>query len=136
MNNQITHLPSALREMAVQHFVLLESKNLAKKRDSLPLNLSGYSDVMFLVADLVKVCMLALEGETSCTRIPEPMVNISGVLGIVLDLIPYEEADLLDKIRDLVLQPEGMQDEEEGFILENIFLTMPRVLREELGIEN
>lgn len=136
MNNSITHLPPTLRQIAEKHFVLLESKNSKKKLDTIQLNLSGYSDVMYLIADIVKVCMLALEGETSCTRIPEPMVNISGVLGIVLDLIPYEEADLLDKIREAVLQPEGMQVEEEEFILENLFLVMPRVLREELGIEN
>ncbi|WP_412476766.1 hypothetical protein [Flavobacterium sp. TBRC 19031] len=88
----LTHLPQPLRELAAKHFALLESQNPKKGLDTLQLNLSGYSDVMFLMADIVKVCMLALEGETSSSRIPEPATNISGVLGIILDLIPYEEA--------------------------------------------
>lgn len=131
MTNKIHHLSPALREMAAKHFVLLESKNLAKKRDALQLNLSGYSDVLFLIADITKVCMLALDNESSCSRIPEPSTNIRGVLGIILDLLPYEEADFLDMIREAVLQPVAM--EEEGFVLENLYLVMPEVLREEMG---
>ncbi len=130
MTNQITHLPSDLREMAAKHFVLLESKNIAKKRDTISLNLSGYSDVMFLVADIVKVCILALESEPIEGRIPEPTTNISGVLSIILDLLPYEEADLLDHIREAVLQPNETHTEEpEHFILENIFLMPPTSLQ-------
>ncbi len=81
---------------------------------------------MFLIADIVKVCILALEGDTSCNRIPEPTTNISGVLGIILDLVPYEEADLLDHIREAVLQPtdEPTEDRADN-ILENLFLTLP-----------
>ena len=105
----LTHLPQPLRELAAKHFALLESQNPKKGLDTLQLNLSGYSDVMFLMADIVKVCMLALEGETSSSRIPEPATNISGVLGIILDLIPYEEAELLDTIRQQLLKPSEEQ---------------------------
>ena len=131
MTNQITNLPSALREIAAKHFVLLESKNIAKKRDVIELNLSGYSDVMFLIADIVKVSILALDGAQieSSSRIPEPTTNISGVLGIILDLLPYEEADLLDHIREVVLQPETQTEEIEEYFLENIFLTIPASLK-------
>ena len=131
MTNQITNLPSALREIAAKHFVLLESKNIAKKRDVIELNLSGYSDVMFLIADIVKVSIMALDGAQieSSSRIPEPTTNISGVLGIILDLLPYEEADLLDHIREVVLQPETQTEEIEEYFLENIFLTIPASLK-------
>ena len=125
MNTKINHLPEPLRQLAEKHFVLLESQNIKKKRDTIQLNLSGYSDVMFLIADIVKVCILALEGDTSCNRIPEPTTNISGVLGIILDLVPYEEADLLDHLREAVLQPTDEPTENgEDYILENIFLSM------------
>lgn len=126
MNTKINHLPEPLRQLAEKHFVLLESQNIKKKRDTIQLNLSGYSDVMFLIADIVKVCILALEGDTSCNRIPEPTTNISGVLGIILDLVPYEEADLLDHIREAVLQPTDEPTEDRAdYILENLFLTQP-----------
>jgi hypothetical protein len=125
MKNEIPYLTPELRELAEMYFIMLKSESRAKKRDTLQLNLSGYADVMYLIADITKVCMMALEYETSCTRIPEPMVNISGVLGIILDLIPYEEADLLDKIREAVLLPEMAEPVEEDYILENLFLTLP-----------
>lgn len=130
--NEPLYLPESLREMAANHFRLLESKHIAKKRDTLELHLSGYSDVMYLVADIVKVCILALDSEPISGRIPEPTINISGVLGIVLDLLPYEEADLLDKIRTAVLQPEVLE-EEHDILLENLFLTMPKELEAQLG---
>jgi hypothetical protein len=128
MTQTIHQLPPALRQMAEKHFVLLESKNRAKKRDTLSLHLSGYSDVMFLIADIVKVSLLALDCESSSTRIPEPNANISGVLSIILDLLPYEEAELLDQIREAVLQPTEAPLMEE-YLLENIFLTVPRELQ-------
>jgi len=128
MTKTIPQLPPALRQMAEKHFVLLESKNRAKKRDAVALHLSGYSDVMFLIADIVKVSLLALEFETSSTRIPEPNANISGVLRIILDLLPYEEAELLDHIREAVLQPTETPMMEE-YLLENIFLTVPAGLQ-------
>ena len=135
MTNQIKHLPPELRQMAEKHFVLLESQNVKKKRDTIQLNLSGYSDVMFLIADIVKVCILALEGDTNCNRIPEPTTNISGVLGIILDLVPYEEADLLDHLREAVLQPIDEQTEErEDYILENLFLFIPKQLKEGINL--
>lgn len=132
MKDEIVKLTPELRELAEKYFVMLKSENNTNKRDTLQLNLSGYTDVMYLIADIVKVCMLALEGETSSSRITEPQVNISSVLGIILDLIPYEEADLLDKIREAVLGPEQVVQEEE-FILENIFLNVPYDLYKELN---
>jgi hypothetical protein len=128
MTQTIPQLPPALRQMAEEHFVLLESRNSAQKRDAVALHLSGYSDVMFLIADIVKVSLLALDCETGSTRIPEPNANISGVLGIILDLLPYEEAELLDRIREAVLQPTEPPPMEE-YLLENIFLTVPTELQ-------
>jgi hypothetical protein len=82
---------------------------------------------MQLIGDLVKVSILAMgDGEPySSAHIPQPLVNISGVLGIILDLIPYEEADLLDQLRAAVLEPDLVGVEEEDFMVENLFLTMP-----------
>lgn len=130
MNNII--LPPNLREQLQNRFILLNSVNAAKKRDTIELNLSGYSDVMYLIADIVKVSILALDGDHSYERIPEPVINICGVLGIILDLIPYEEADILDALRQAVLVPEEHQEKEihqkESYIIENYFLTPPSSL--------
>jgi hypothetical protein len=116
------HLTENLRELAQKHFVLLEPANIAKKRDNITLNVSGYSDVMYMIADLTKVCILAMgDGNYhSSAHIPSPESNISGVLSIILDLIPYEEIDLLDKIREAFLNPEPKEEPDWDFILATI----------------
>src|SRR6476620_2640895 len=116
-------LPENLRAIAARHFVLLEPENVKKQRDMISLRLSGYSDVSHLIADIVKVCILALgDGNSySSAHIPTPESNISGVLAIILDLIPYEEMDLLDAIRHDVLNP-VVEEEDWDFILRSVSL--------------
>lgn len=63
----------------------------------------------------------------SSAHIPSPESNISGVLAIILDLLPYEESDLLDMIRRDVLSPESDVEEDWEFILETISLTPPQL---------
>jgi len=113
-------LPDHLRALAEKHFVLLHAENTERKRDSLRLNLSGYADVANLTADIVKVCLLALDNEAGHPHVPEPHLNISGVLSTVLDLIPYEEYELLDRIRHSMLTP---REEDWDFILETVRVT-------------
>ena len=126
------HMPEQLRELAKKHFVMLESHNVIKKCDTLQLRLSGYADVMYLISDIVKTCILALnDGGSNYNRnIPEPDTNISGVLGIILDLVPYEEADLLDKLRESVLNPSTAESDtafsvDDEILYENLFLSPP-----------
>lgn len=127
-------LNETLRSVANKHLVLLESHNSNRKSDTVQLRLSGYADVMYLISDIVKVCILALDdgGSHDNVHIPEPGSNISGVLGIILNLIPYEEADLLDKIRESVLsEPENAAEnlaEAVGDAYDDIFLSMPQEL--------
>jgi len=121
------HLPDNLRQIAQEHFVLLEPENIAKKRDTVEIRLSGYSDVTHLIGDIVKVCILAMgDGSPQTTaHIPSPESNISVVLPIILDLLPYEESDLLDRIRHDVLNPETFEETDWDLILETISLTPP-----------
>ncbi|GGK16559.1 hypothetical protein GCM10007962_08600 [Yeosuana aromativorans] len=72
----------------------------------------GYLDLSFMISNLLKVCILAMEVEYFPTRsIPEPEHNIREVLGYILDMIPHNEMELLDVIRDLALEPETIADE-------------------------
>lgn len=125
-------LPENLRLLAEKHFVLLEPENISKKRDTVSLRLSGYGGVANLIADLVKVCILALgDGNPySPAHIPQPESNVSGVLSIILDLLPYEEFDLLDTIREAVLNPKAPGEEQwdDDFMLESVSLLPPLAL--------
>lgn len=116
--------PEFLNAIKGQFQLLDRMKTNNRKIDRVELHLSGYEDVMHLVSDIVKVCILALEGETSYLRIPEPTHNICGVLAIVLDLIPYEEAGLLDMIREQLLDPKERKAEEPEYLIENYCLSV------------
>ena len=55
--------------------------------------------LMFLIENLIKVSVLALEGMDSCSdrQIKEPERSVSDVLRHALDLIPIEEQEFIDK---------------------------------------
>lgn len=121
------YIPDDLRQLAEKHFVLLQRPNPARKHDTISLRLSGYGDAIYLMADLVKVCLLALENTEGhpSAHIPKPETNISGVLAVVLDLIPYEEADLLDTLREATLNPVPPEEEDWDFIYTTITFSPP-----------
>jgi len=113
-------IPEALAAAAAGHFRLLERVNSKRQLDNVTLSVSGYEGVMYLIADLVKVSILALEA--SHPAVPDPAANISGVLSVIPDLLPYEEASLLDKVRNAILSP---PEEDWDFILESVSLRRP-----------
>tara|TARA_Y100001934_G_C11612240_1_gene432686 strand:+ start:83 stop:412 length:330 start_codon:yes stop_codon:yes gene_type:complete len=62
--------------------------------------------LMFLIENLIKVSVLALEGMDSCSdrQIKEPERSIADVLRHALDLIPMEEQEFIDKITEVLNQ--------------------------------
>ncbi|NUY82676.1 hypothetical protein HUK80_17370 [Flavobacterium sp. MAH-1] len=110
-----------LNHLVKNHFTLLQSENPKKNLDSVSIRLSGYADVIDLTADLLKVSMMALDTNSP---FPEPEANIRGVLSIVLDLLPYEEAALLDKLRHQILSP---SEPDWNFILQTVTLSPPPI---------
>jgi len=56
-----------------------------------------------MISNLIKVCITALEADCFPSRaVPQPEHNIRQVLGYILDMMPYEEMEFLDKIRDML----------------------------------
>lgn len=90
-----------------KHFPLLTPANKKNTTFSLELRVSGYNDTMHYMAHLIKVCIMALEAQDtfSSPLIPQPEVNISSVMELLLNMIPYEETELLDKIHADYLNP-------------------------------
>ena len=64
----------------------------------------SYSDLMFLVTNLIKVSALALEKNEGVSEqeIPDAQYNVLQVLLHALQLIPVEELELLDGISELI----------------------------------
>lgn len=92
-----------LKELEKMYFHALKPYIPEKGLYSTELITEGYCETSFMISDLIKVCITALENENFSTRsVPQPHSNISGVLGYILDLIPHDEMEFLDKVRKLL----------------------------------
>lgn len=102
-NNDESSLFGLLKELEKMHFHALKPYIPEKGPYSVELITKGYQETSFMISDLIKVCITALENENFSTRsVPQPHYNISQVLGFILDLIPHDEMEFLDKVRKLL----------------------------------
>ncbi|MEN3322220.1 HEPN domain-containing protein [Mariniflexile soesokkakense] len=102
-----TELSNFIKLLSTKDFLTLKPYPYKKGLYSIGIVTEGYLETSFMISNLLKVCILAMEYEYVPTRsIPDPMHNVKEVLGYALDLIPHEEMELLDVLRDLALKPE------------------------------
>jgi hypothetical protein len=87
-----------LTESARLGFSMLKPHSHNNNKLEASIGIDGYQELMFLITDLIKVSLLALEAEdpSQSDEIRNPNSNIAGVLALVLQLIPYEELQMLD----------------------------------------
>jgi hypothetical protein len=127
MKTDLLQLNSFQREFARKHLSLL-SREAASERRIINLRVSGYNEVMHLISDIVKVSILALSAENTVglQNIPEPNANIGGVLSLIFDLLPYDEAALLDLLHTKILEPwNDPENERIDWEEDNIWLLPP-----------
>ncbi|WP_339919609.1 hypothetical protein [uncultured Flavobacterium sp.] len=99
-----------LKTLARKSFIVLKPDD-RKGHYNITLPVKSYTELHLFILDIVKLSLLALDAEQeSVTSIKNPCVAIRGVLEIVLQLVPLEEAELLDKIHQLVF--DGVEDSE------------------------
>ena len=92
-----------ISELAKEHFHTLKRYPSKKELYTVNLITEGYLETSFMISSLLKVCITALDAErTPNSVVPEPEQNIREVLGYILNMIPYEEMEFLDKIRNLL----------------------------------
>ncbi|MDO6601661.1 hypothetical protein [Arenibacter palladensis] len=92
-----------ISELAQEHFHTLKRYPSKKELYTVNLITDGYLETSFMISSLLKVCITALDAEcTPNSVVPEPEQNIREVLGYILNMIPYEEMEFLDKIRDIL----------------------------------
>ena len=90
-------------ELAKEHFHTLKRYPSKKELYTVNLITDGYLETSFMISSILKVCITALDAErTPNNVVPEPEQNIREVLGYVLNMIPYEEMEFLDKIRHVL----------------------------------
>jgi HEPN domain-containing protein len=102
-----TELLNFIKSLSGKDFSTLKPYPFKKGLYTIGMVSEGYLETSFMISNLLKVCIIAMEAECCSTRsIPEPEHNIKEVLGYILDIIPHNEMELLDTIRDLALYPE------------------------------
>ena len=89
-----------------QHHMLHLTPDNSRKRKCYKgtYRVDSYLDLMFLIINLIKVCIVALEeNEQLCDlEVPNPKYNVMEVLRFVTQLIPSEELALVDKLSELL----------------------------------
>lgn len=69
------------------------------------LKISRYTELNSMLSDILKVSILALEHDLPYVSqtIPNPEINVMGLLEMALQLLPYREVELLDEIHQFYL---------------------------------
>ena len=99
-----------LEFLAQEHFRSLRPQKMGFGVEHF--QVKGYQDLLIHVEALINVCVLAL-GNPNAENHPnirEPHVHIQTVLEVAAQLIPFEEAKLLDQMRELIWKVEGASD--------------------------
>lgn len=96
-----------VKALANNKFHVLKPCDKRKGNFNLSLQIDSYIELHFLILDIVKVSLAALDAENEeVTDVKNTNNAVRGVLQFVLQMVPLEEMDFLDKIREMILADE------------------------------
>lgn len=85
-----------------------------KNSYNLQFHIHGYSDSFYLIIDLLKTAMLAIDGlEANNVKDMDREQYIASLLKVIEKLIPIEEAALLDELHEQYWDERRQSDSEE-----------------------
>ena len=92
-----------LKELATHTFHVIEPCKNRKGKATVQISMNSYAELSWYLIDVIKVSVAALDAEhESVTDVRNIPSAVSGVLAKLLNIIPLEEMDLLDKTREMV----------------------------------
>ncbi|WP_418502368.1 HEPN domain-containing protein [Flagellimonas sp.] len=92
-----------LRELEWKYCGTLDPSQEREGHYSLKLINAGYQETMLMITNLIKVCMMAIEYPHGASKwLQEPDIVIADTMGHILDLMPYDEMEFLDEVRQLL----------------------------------
>lgn len=92
----------------IKYFTKLKPDSKKEDLFNVEIKVSCYNELNLMVADLIKVSILALDSEPPYISgsIRNPQINIMTLLEIALQLLPHGEIELLDELHKLYLKQE------------------------------
>ncbi|WP_268846868.1 hypothetical protein [Flavobacterium aestivum] len=99
MESNTIKITQDLEELATQLFTTLAPNKLEKGLYTASFSVCDYSHLMFIITDLMKLCVSAIEDESEFGSYSK--INIAQILKIVIELLPTDEAAFLDKSREI-----------------------------------
>lgn len=94
-----------LKELAKNSFPVVKPCKNRKGKATVEIPVNSYAELSYFLIDVLKVTVAALEADSEGVGTVRNVPNaVSGVLEKIIEIIPLEEMDLLDKIHQMVLE--------------------------------
>jgi len=103
MKTNINKLESLL-QLAETNFKMLCRDNTHNTGYIAAIKVANYSDSLFIASDLIKLCMIAMNADEN------HLINLTNVLEIVLQFLPFEEMEVLDELQEILESNEEMEE--------------------------
>jgi len=104
MKKQKTATIEELKAVAEKNFRTLKPVGTNKEKRSATVELNDYAELHLLVLNVLKVAVAALDADThNVTNVEGTPFAVKGVLELAMQLIPVEEAYLLDEVYGMVV---------------------------------
>jgi hypothetical protein len=101
-----------LKDLAAHSFHVVKPSKSRKGKGTVNIPVNSYAELSWYIIDVLKVSVAALEADSegvgNVRNIP---CAVSGVLEKIIEIIPLEEMDLLDKIHEML--PDDDQEEKQ-----------------------
>ena len=104
MEDQIKTIEE-LAAIAAHSFHVVKPSKSRKGKGTVSIPVNSYAELSWYIIDVLKVSVAALEADSEGVgNVRNISIAVSGVLEKIIEIIPLEEMDLLDKIHKLVLK--------------------------------
>lgn len=102
METNETKSLNRLKELTALYFTTLKPASDNSKAHTAQIKVLNYFELGCLIADLLKLCILALEHDPPIFQRKSSAVNVSLILETVLSIFPLDEMEFLGYIAEVV----------------------------------
>jgi hypothetical protein len=92
-----------LEKLACTYLRTLKPAKQKKGKYTASFTVKNYKHLMFIISDLLKLCVntIELEFDYDCLPVVDEKTDVAQILEIVIELLPHEEAEFLDEAKKM-----------------------------------